>query len=61
MKDKKYHLAIMSSQLWLNRVRPKHSVHEDGDLIPSVTQWVTDLALLQDAAWIQCCNGCGVD
>jgi len=36
------------------------------DLIPGLTQWVKDLALLQvvaqeaDVAWTQCCCGCGI-
>ena len=32
--------------LWLSRLRTQHSVHEDEGLIPGLTQWVKDRALL---------------
>ena len=41
-------------------------IHEDVSLIPSLTQWVEDLALswallyVADAAQISGCRGCGV-
>ena len=44
----------------------RHSVCEDVGLIPALTQWVKDLALLQpavqvtDVAQIPHCCGCGI-
>ena len=35
--------------LWLRGLRIRHSVHEDVGLIPDLTQWVKDPALLQAA------------
>ena len=40
----------MEFSLWLSRLRTQHSVRENVGLIPSLTQWVKDLALLQAAA-----------
>ena len=45
---------------------PKLVVSEDSSLLPALVQWVKEPALLQatlqvmDAAWIQCCSGCGM-
>ena len=45
--------------MWLRGLRSEHSVCEDVDLIPSLTQWVKYLVLPQaavlvtDVAWIQ--------
>ena len=36
--------------LWLRGLRIRHSIHEDVDLIPGLTRWVKDLALMQAAA-----------
>ena len=46
---------------WLSGLRPRHGVHEDADLIPTLAQWVKDLALpwavaqVADVAWIWSC------
>ena len=48
------------------QVKNRHSLHEDMGLIPSLAQWVEDLALSQaavsvkEAAQIWCDCGCGV-
>ena len=36
--------------LWLSRVSIRNSIHEDAGLIPDLTQWLKDLALLQAVA-----------
>ena len=51
--------------LGLSGLRTQGSVPEDMCLIPDISQWVKDLALLQavaqvaGATQIQCCCGCG--
>ena len=35
--------------MWLSKLRTEHSVCEDVDLIPGLTQWVKDPSLLQAA------------
>ena len=56
----------MEFLLWLSGLRIQQCVYEDVGLIPSLTQWVKDLKLLQAAAWVtdtaglQHCCGCGV-
>ena len=39
--------------MWLSELRTQHSVREDGGLIPSLTQHIKDLVLLQTAARLQ--------
>ena len=47
-------------------VKDPTSVHENGGLIPGLSQWVKDLAMLQamvyitDVAWIWYCCVCGI-
>ena len=41
-------------------VKKPPSIHEDADLIPVLTQWIKDLTLVSDTAWIPCCCGYGV-
>ena len=36
--------------MWLYGLRTQHSIREDADLIPGLTQWVKDLALPQAVA-----------
>ena len=52
--------------LWLSGLRTQHDLYEDVGLIPGLTQWVEDLALLLAAMWVidaaqtWCWRGCGV-
>ena len=39
------YIPILESPLWLSRLRVQHIVREEAGLIPSVAQWVKDLAL----------------
>ena len=43
-------LGSFGVPVWLSRLRIQHSVCEDLGLIPGLTQWIKDLALLQVAA-----------
>ena len=36
--------------MWLSWLRTQHSICEDACLIPGLTRWIKDLALLQAAA-----------
>ena len=59
-------MSVMEFPLWLSGLRTPQGVREDAGSTPGLAQWVTDSALPQaaalvaDAAWIQCCCGCGV-
>ena len=59
-KQKPRVVSIVAQQ-----VKNPTCIHEDAGSIPDLTQWVKDLMLPQavaqvaDAAWIQCCCGCG--
>ena len=52
--------------LWLSGLRAQHCVWKGKGLIPGLTQWVKNLALLQavaqvtNVAWIVHCHGCGI-
>ena len=46
--------------MWLSGVRTQPSIREDAGLIPCLSQWVKDPALLQAVTWIPCGCGCGV-
>ena len=39
------YIPILESPLWLSGLRVQHIVREEAGLIPSVAQWVKDLAL----------------
>ena len=49
----------------VQHVKNMTSIHEDEGLIPGLTHWVKETALLQaavqvtDEAWIWLCCGCG--
>ena len=51
--------------LWISGLRMRHSVCEDANSMPGLSQWVKDPALPQaaaqitDMAWISCCCDCG--
>ena len=40
----------MEFSLWLSGLRTQHSSPEDAGLIPSLSQWLKDLVLLQAVA-----------
>ena len=42
----------MEFLLWLSMLRTQHSICEDVDSIPGLTQWVKDLVLTQ-AVWLR--------
>ena len=58
-------LQVGEFPLWL-WTKDLTSIHEVAGSLPSLTQWLKDLALLQavaqvaDVAWIWYCGGCGV-
>ena len=62
IQTKKGYFRVPIMTQWL---RNRTSIHEDVGLIPSLTQWVKDLALpwvvvqVTDATWIPSCCGCG--
>ena len=51
--------------MWLRGLRIQHSVSEDLGSVPGLAQWLKDLVLTQDDAWvvdvarIWCGCGCG--
>ena len=61
-----HEMLVLECPLWVSGLRTRCCFCEDGGLIPSLAQWVKDLALLQaeslvaDVAQTQCCHNCGI-